>query len=171
MAEQRYDLASDEFFMRIALEQAARAASCAEVPVGAVVVMNREVIGQGRNQREKLQKPTAHAEVLAIEEASAYLGSWRLERCTLYATLEPCIMCVGAILQARISRLVFGCLDLKAGAASSLYRLCEDPRLNHRVEVSHGILDVRCAQVLSQFFAGLRESKLLAFSSPPAAKG
>jgi tRNA(adenine34) deaminase len=165
MVEASYNTAGDEFFMRIALDKATQAASCGEVPVGAVVVRDQKLIGQGRNQRETLQRSTAHAEILAIDKASSYLKSWRLEQCTLYATLEPCIMCVGAILQARVSRLVFGCLDPKAGAVRSLYRLCEDPRLNHQVEVSHGILEGECAQVLSQFFARLRDSKLSASSA------
>jgi tRNA(adenine34) deaminase len=152
-------IAGDEFLMGIALEEAAKAASLGEVPVGAAVVYNQEVIGRGRNQREGLQSPTAHAEILALEAASARLKSWRLEECTLYVTLEPCIMCVGAILQARIARLVFGCLDPKAGAVRSLYRLCEDSRLNHQLDISHGILESECAKVLAEFFNCLRESK------------
>jgi tRNA(adenine34) deaminase len=152
-------VATDEFLMGIALEEAAKAASLREVPVGAAVVYNQEVIGRGRNQREGLQSPTAHAEILALEAASSRLKSWRLEECTLYVTLEPCIMCVGAILQARIARLVFGCLDPKAGAVKSLYRLCEDSRLNHRLDISYGILESECARVLAEFFDSLRERK------------
>lgn len=145
--------------MGLALEEAEKAASFREVPVGAVVVCGGQPIGRARNRREELQKPMAHAEMLALEAASSYFKSWRLEECTLYVTLEPCIMCVGAILQARISRLVFGCLDPKAGAVRSLYRLCEDERLNHQIAVTQGILERECSRVLSEFFAGLRDTK------------
>lgn len=142
--------------MEIALQEAARAAEKEEIPVGAVVVCQGRVIGRAHNRREELQRPTAHAEILALESSSSALGGWRLHECALYVTLEPCIMCVGAILQARIARLVFGCLDPKGGAVESLYRLCEDPRLNHRLEVTRGVLENECGRILSQFFVRLR---------------
>jgi len=154
--------------MDLALQEAARAAEKEEIPVGAVVVWKGKVIGRGHNQREGLQSPMAHAEILALQEASSRLRSWRLHECTLYATLEPCIMCVGAVLQARLARLVFGCLDLKGGAVESLYRLCEDPRLNHRLEVTRGVMESECGRILSEFFARLRtkDSKATRADSP-----
>jgi len=146
----------DLYCMKLALQEANRAVEKEEVPVGAVVVCGDRVVGRGHNRREELQSPTAHAEMLALQEAASSLRSWRLQDCTLYVTLEPCVMCVGAILQARIARLVFGCLDPKGGAAESLYRLCEDPRLNHNVVVTSGVLGSECARILSEFFVGLR---------------
>ncbi|MFQ5903917.1 MAG: nucleoside deaminase, partial [Candidatus Binatia bacterium] len=134
----------DPLYMDLALQEADRAAEKEEIPVGAVVVYKGEVIGRAHNRREEFQNPIAHAEILALEAASLHLKSWRLHECTLYVTLEPCIMCVGAILQARVSRLVFGCLDPKGGAVESLYSLCEDPRLNHRPAVTRGILERGC---------------------------
>ena len=152
--------AGDSSFMELALEEAGRAAENDEVPVGAVVVYKGMVVGRGHNRREALQRPTAHAEIMALEQASAELQSWRLQDCTLYVTLEPCLMCVGAIIQARVPRLVFGCLDAKAGAVESLYRACEDPRLNHHPQVTRGILENDCARVLSEFFTCLRSKKV-----------
>jgi tRNA(adenine34) deaminase len=148
---------NDGFFMGLALAQAKEAADRGEVPVGAVVVCDGEVVGAGHNRREETQSPLAHAEIAAIEAASRRLGTWRLTECDLYVTLEPCVMCVGAILQARIRRLVFGCLDPKAGAVQSLYRLCEDERLNHRLPVTGGVAAEECALLLSEFFARLRK--------------
>lgn len=150
------DHADDGFFMRLALSEAVRAAEIEEVPVGAVVVHGGRVVGRGHNRREELRSPIAHAEILALEEAAAELKGWRLTDCALYVTLEPCVMCVGGIIQARISRLIFGCLDPKGGAVESLYRLCDDRRLNHRVEVTRGVLEGDCARVLEEFFARLR---------------
>jgi tRNA(adenine34) deaminase len=146
--------------MRQALLQAQRACEKGEVPVGAVIVLNGQIIGCGFNRREELQSPLAHAEMLAIESAAAFCHSWRLTDCDLYVTLEPCIMCVGAILQARMRRLVFGCLDAKAGAAvQSLYNLCDDPRLNHRLPVSGGKLaQESCAS--RKFFQPTQREKL-----------
>ena len=161
---------SDLGYMDLALQEAAKAAEKEEIPVGAVVVWKGKVIGRGHNQREGLQSPMAHAEILALQEASSRLRSWRLHECTLYATLEPCIMCVGAVLQARISRLVFGCLDPKGGAVESLYRLCEDSRLNHRLEMTSGVLEGECAGILVEFFTHLRKKKLSAFSSELSAR-
>ena len=149
----------DGRYMRLALDQANQAAARGEVPVGAVVVRNDEVIGRGYNRREELRSPLAHAEMLAIEQACRYLGSWRLSDCDLYVTLEPCVMCVGAIVQARLGRLVFGCLDAKAGAVESLYQLCNDTRLNHRLPVTGGILVTNCSVILGDFFTRLRQAK------------
>ena len=150
------DGVKDRFYLELALAEARKGAEAGEIPVGAVVVCREEVISQARNRREELQSPTAHAEILALQAASAHLRSWRLEECALYVTLEPCLMCVGAILQARISRLVFGCLDPKGGAVESLYRLCEDRRLNHQVAVMSGILASECGRILTEFFTQLR---------------
>ena len=163
-----HGLPEERLYMQLALEEAARAAEKEEIPVGAVVVCGGTVIARAHNRREELQSPTAHAEILALQESSMALGSWRLNGCTLYVTLEPCIMCVGAILQARISRLVFGCLDPKGGVVESLYRLCEDPRLNHRPVVTRGVMEKECGQILSEFFAHLRakDSKMARTDSP-----
>ena len=159
----------DQLYMNLALREAAKAAEKEEVPVGAIVVWQGRVIARGHNQREGLQSPMAHAEMLALQEASSRLKSWRLHEAVLYVTLEPCIMCVGAILQARVARLVFGSLDAKGGAVESLYRLCEDSRLNHRVAVTRGVLESECAGILSGFFARLRKKKLSAFSDQQSA--
>jgi tRNA(adenine34) deaminase len=141
-----------ERWMRLALEEARAAAAEDEVPVGAIVVAGGRVIGSGHNQREQLADPTAHAEMIAITQAAASLGSWRLEGCTLYVTLEPCPMCAGAILQARLPAVVWGAADPKAGAAETLYRLFEDARLNHRVtHVGHVLAD-ECGGILTEFF-------------------
>lgn len=153
------DLESDEHYMRLALTGAAKAFDDGEVPVGALVVQADTIVGRGHNRREQLQSPLAHAETLAIEAAARNLGTWRLNDCCMYVTLEPCIMCVGAILQARVGRLVFGCLDAKAGAVESLYRLCEDERLNHRLPAVGGVLAQDCAALLESFFSRLRERK------------
>jgi tRNA(adenine34) deaminase len=143
--------------MEMALEEAAAAAAEDEVPVGAVIVsFERGVIGRAHNQREQLRDPTAHAEMIAITQAAEALGSWRLEGCALYATLEPCPMCAGAVVQARLPLVVYGCADLKAGACDSLYRITSDPRLNHRAQVVAGVLGDRCAAALSAFFQGKR---------------
>jgi tRNA(adenine34) deaminase len=156
---------SDRAFMSLAFSEARLAAAAGEIPVGAVVVCGGEVIGRGHNRREELQNPIAHAEVLALQAASSYQKSWRLEDCSLYVTLEPCLMCVGVILQARISRLIFGCLDPKAGAVESLYRLCEDSRLNHTLPVIGGVMADECSRILTKFFADLRRKKVAAENS------
>ena len=148
---------ADEGFMAHALAEAEAARGEAEVPVGAVVVRGGSVVARGHNRREALAEPTGHAEILAIRETARARASWRLDDCTLYVTLEPCVMCAGAIVQARVRRLVFGCLDPKGGAVRSLYRICDDPRLNHRVDVTEGVLEERCGAILKRFFAGLRE--------------
>lgn len=148
--------ASDEHFMRKALSFAMQAAEEDEVPVGAVIVRGGRILAYGWNQREQLKDPTAHAEMIAITQAAAVLESWRLEECTLYVTLEPCPMCAGAILQARIPRVVFGATDAKAGAVSSLFELLNDSRLNHRCEVRAGVMAMECGGILSEFFAAKR---------------
>lgn len=149
----------DERYMRLALEQAEAAAAADEAPVGAVIVAEGRVLAVARNEREALRDPTAHAEMIAITQAASALKNWRLEHCTLYVTLEPCPMCAGAIVLARIPRVVFGALDPKGGAVRSLYRLLEDARLNHRVEVVEGILSEPCGQVLSEYFRGKRRQR------------
>ena len=145
-----------ERWMRLALVEAQQAAAEDEVPVGAIVVAGGRVIGSGHNQREQLADPTAHAEMIAITQAAASLGSWRLEDCTLYVTLEPCPMCAGAILQARLPAVVWGAADPKAGAAETLYRLFDDARLNHRVEHIGHVLADDCGQILTTFFRAKR---------------
>ena len=144
--------------MRSAIEEARAAAAKAEVPIGAVIVKNDQVVVRAHNLRESVQDPTAHAELLAIKEAAKKEGSWRLTDSTLYVTLEPCIMCVGAILLARIPRLVFGARDEKAGAAGSLYDIPKDKRLSHRMTVVGGILERECAELLTSFFKELRKA-------------
>lgn len=143
---------ADEAFMREALAEARAAAGEGEVPVGAVIVLDGEIIGRGRNLRETTGDPTAHAEVVAIREAGGRLGHWRLEGATLYVTLEPCAMCAGAMVLARIQRLVFGARDPKAGAAGSLMDIVRDLRLNHRLDVTEGVLEAECGGILREFF-------------------
>jgi tRNA(adenine34) deaminase len=146
----------DEYFMRLALREAERAAEHGDVPIGAVVVLGDEVIGAAGNERELRQSPLAHCEMLAIEQASAHLRSWRLLDTTLYVTLEPCPMCAGAIVQARIPRLVYGAKDEKAGAAGTLYNVCQDARLNHCLDVKSGVLADEAVELLRQFFRARR---------------
>ena len=150
---------SDIEYMKRALSAARAAAQREEVPVGAVIVSAGEIIGTGFNCREERQNPLGHAELMAIQEASERLHTWRLAQCDIYVTLEPCLMCTGAILQARMRRLVFGCLDSKAGAVESLYRLCEDQRLNHQLSATGGVLAEESAAMLADFFARLRLQK------------
>ena len=145
--------------MREALVEAGRAEALAEVPIGAVLVQAGEIIGRGHNLRETAQDPTAHAEMIAIRQAAEKLGSWRLLDCTLYVTLEPCVMCMGGIILARIPFLVYGCRDPKVGAVGSIYNLAEDERFNHRVEVREGVLQEECSSQLSDFFRRLRLQK------------
>jgi tRNA(adenine34) deaminase len=146
----------DEAMMRLALEEARLAASWGDVPVGAVVARGEDVLGRAGNQREHRNDPTAHAEVLAMRQASEVLGSWRLEGCDVFVTLEPCAMCAGAMVLARIERLVFATADPKAGFAGSLGDLVRDPRLNHRLDVTAGVLEDDAADVLRAFFSGRR---------------
>ena len=147
----------DETFMAQALAEARLAAAEGEVPIGAVVVAEGRVVGRGRNARERLNDPTAHAEILALQEASRTLGRWRLAGATLYATLEPCPMCAGALVNARIDRLVYGVADPKAGAVDTLFDLVRDTRLNHRVQVDRGVLAAECGEILRQFFRERRK--------------
>ena len=151
--------ALDRVFMQEALGEARRALVLGEVPIGAVVTREGAVIGRGCNRREVDGDPLAHAEVLAIREAAREVSGWRLIGCTLYVTLEPCAMCAGALVASRIERLVFGALDSKAGYCGSLGNVVQDPRLNHRLEVTGGVLTEECAQLLRGFFRGLREGK------------
>jgi tRNA(adenine34) deaminase len=146
----------EESYMAVALEEARRATGWGDIPIGAVVVRGDRVLGRAGNQRERLADPTAHAEILALREAAAALGSWRLTGCAMYVTLEPCAMCAGAVVLSRVERLVFGAADPKAGFAGSLGDLVRDPRLNHRVEVTPGVLADQCTDVLRAFFAGRR---------------
>lgn len=146
----------DDRFMREALAEVGAGATLGEVPIGAVLVHEGIVLARAHNLRESRQDPTAHAELLAIRDAAAALGSWRLLDCTLYVTLEPCAMCAGAIVLARIPRLVFGALDPKAGACRSLFTLTQDPRLNHRVEVEAEVLAEDSQRLLQDFFRKLR---------------
>jgi len=146
--------------MEVALSEARAALAHGDVPVGAVVVKDGEVIARRHNERELTNDPTAHAEVLALRDASQVLGRWRLDDCTLVVTLEPCVMCAGALLSSRIGRLVYGAADLKAGATASLYNVTSDPRLNHNPPVEHGVMAAESAQLLQDFFAGLRNGSV-----------
>ena len=147
---------TDEQWMQIALEEARAAAAMGDVPVGAVIVDDAgNLLARGRNRRELDRDPTAHAEVIALREAARKLGHWRVEA-TLFVTQEPCPMCAGALVNARIARLVYGCANPKAGAVATLYSIVTDARLNHRMQVTAGVLATECAAVLSQFFAELR---------------
>lgn len=145
-------------FMHKALLEAKKAYLKGEVPVGAIVVVDDQVVARAHNRREELQDPTAHAEMLAVKEAAARLGSWRLLGSTLYVTLEPCAMCAGALVLARVERLVYGAADPKAGAAGSVTNLVQHEALNHRLEVTGGVLQRECSALLQQFFAELRDS-------------
>ena len=149
----------DAAFMALALEEARKAEQLGEVPVGALMVRGDVIVGRGHNRREIDADPLAHAELLAIATASKHLEKWRLSDCTLYVTLEPCTMCAGAIVNARIGRLVFGATDPKAGAVCSLAEVCTDPRLNHIVDVKSGVMAEACGNVLKEFFRTLRDKK------------
>jgi len=150
---------TDEEFMRLALAEAEKAAANGETPVGAVLVINDEVVAAAHNMRETWQDPVAHAELLAVREASARLGRWRLQDATLYVTLEPCLMCAGALVLARVNRLVYGCRDPKAGALGSAYDVVRDGRLNHTYRITPGVLEAECGTVLTKFFDQLRERR------------
>ncbi|WP_459129495.1 tRNA adenosine(34) deaminase TadA [Guggenheimella bovis] len=150
---------NDELFMLEAIEEAKKAYRKDEVPIGAVVVCGEEIIGRGYNRKETQFDPTAHAEILAIQEASRHLKAWRLTECTLYVTIEPCLMCMGALHQARIKRLVFGARDAKFGAAKSLYEVAQDERLNHQFEVTEGILEEDCRTLMASFFKAKRNKE------------
>ena len=147
---------SDEVLMGLAIDEARAAAGHDDVPVGAVVAVNGEVVARRHNERELTGDPTAHAEILALRDAAAAVGSWRLDGATVVATLEPCPMCAGAIQQSRVARVVFGAADMKAGACGSLYNLGTDPRLNHEFDITHGVHAEQCAQLLTDFFSQRR---------------
>ncbi|HEX6826006.1 MAG TPA: tRNA adenosine(34) deaminase TadA [Nitrospiraceae bacterium] len=154
------ECAQDLTFMRIALEEAAKASDIGEVPIAALIVQDSRVLAQAHNYRELWQDPTAHAEVIAIRAAATALGTWRLTDTTLYVTLEPCAMCIGAIILARVARVVFGARDPKAGACGSLFDLPSEPKLNHRVAVTGGVLEQECQALIQKFFKELREAPL-----------
>lgn len=145
-----------EHYMRQALLEAERALAEDEVPVGTVIVRGDRIVASAHNQRQQLRDPTAHAEIIAITQAAESVGGWRLENCTLYVTLEPCIMCAGAIIQARIPTVVYGATDSKAGAVDSLYHILDDARLNHRAQVIRNVLAAPCGEILSRFFEAKR---------------
>lgn len=149
----------EEQFMKEALKEAEIAFANDEVPVGAVILKDGEIVGRGRNAREALKDPTCHAEMMAIRDAAARLGGWRLHQCEMYVTMEPCPMCAGAILQARIKKLYIGAMDPKAGACGSLLNLLQDGRFNHYVEVKAGILEPECRGIVQKFFNNLREKR------------
>jgi len=148
-----------EQYMRIAIDQAKIAEENGDVPIGAVIVYKDQIIGKAYNQREQLQDPTAHAEIIALTQAAAALENWHLNGCTMYVTLEPCPMCAGALVLARIDRLVYGCDDPKTGACGTLYNIVEDERLNHRLKVTAGILKNECRAQLQSFFEQRRTDK------------
>jgi len=155
--------------MQAALEEASIAKSLGEVPIGAVITCNGEIIGRGHNLRETSNDPTTHAEMVAIHQAAESIGHWRLLDTVLYVTLEPCAMCAGALVNARVERLVYGASDPKAGFCGSLGDLVRDPRLNHRLEVTHSVLEQTCSRLLKDFFADLRRER--ADISPPEEGG
>jgi len=149
----------DHYYMGLALDEARKSFSEGEVPVGALIVSKGEVFGRGRNRVEKECDPTSHAEMVAIREATSHIESWRLSGATLYVTLEPCTMCIGAIVLARIERLVFGCFDPKSGAVGSLYNIAAEERLNHKVLVTSGVRAAECSGMLKRFFKELRDTR------------
>ena len=153
------DLYSDDHFMREALRQARRAAAQDEVPIGAIIVHDRQIIARSWNQVETLKDATAHAEMLALTQAQSVFGDWRLTDCDLYVTKEPCPMCAGAIVHTRIRRVIFGCPDVKGGAAGGFWNLLQTDNLNHRCDVSSGILGDDCVAILKDFFAQARRRK------------
>ncbi len=148
---------NDESMMRRAIELARQASNIDEVPIGAVVYCDGEVVGEGFNRKETEHNPIAHAEIIALTNASKKLGRWRLHECTLVVTLEPCPMCAGALVNARVDRVVFGASDQKSGACRTLYNIADDPRLNHRCEVNGGVLEEECVSLLQTFFAQKRQ--------------
>ncbi len=149
----------DERFMKEAVRQAMKADALDEAPIGCVIVYEGRIIARGYNRRNTDHSTTAHAEISAIRKAGKVLGDWRLEGCTIYVTLEPCQMCAGAIVQARMDRAVIGCMNAKAGCAGSVLNILEDPRFNHQVEVTRGVLEETCSGILSDFFRRLRAKK------------
>ncbi|MGT2666357.1 tRNA adenosine(34) deaminase TadA [Streptococcus rifensis] len=156
-----YTLEEKEGFMREALMEAEKSLAKDEIPIGCVIVKDGEIIGRGHNAREELNQAVMHAEIMAITEANAHVGNWRLLDCTLFVTIEPCVMCSGAIGLARIPKVIYGAANAKFGAAGSLYDILTDERLNHRVQVESGILEEACASVMQAFFRARREQKKL----------
>lgn len=162
---------SDEQFMLQAIDQAYIAEENGDVPIGCIIVHDGIVIAKAYNQREQLTDPTAHAEIIALTQAADYLGSWRLNGCTIYVTLEPCPMCAGALVLARIDRLVYGCNDPKTGSCGSIYNIVEDERLNHMVKVNSGVLADKCSEQLSGFFKRRRDEISLSKKIKPENNG
>jgi len=156
-------MTTDEKWMRQAIKQAKKAEKLEEVPIGCVIVLNDKIIARGYNRRNTDHTSLAHAEMMAIKKACKKIGDWRLEECTLYVTLEPCQMCAGAIVQSRVKRVVIGAMNKKAGCAGSIFNLLEEDRFNHKAEVTRGILEDECAEMMSEFFRGLRAKKSHAF--------
>jgi len=154
-------MTEDERYMRQAVKLAKKAAANGDVPIGCVIVYNDKVIARGYNRRNLDKTTLAHAEILAIKKASKYLGDWRLEECTMYVTLEPCQMCAGAIVQARIPKIVIGCMNPKAGCAGSVINLLDIKQFNHQVDITRGVLEEECSSMMKDFFVKLRESKKL----------
>ncbi|MGT2784602.1 tRNA adenosine(34) deaminase TadA [Streptococcus merionis] len=154
-----YSLEEKEVFMRAALQEAEKALANEEIPIGCVIVKDGEIIGRGHNAREELNQAVMHAEIMAINAANTHEGNWRLLDCTLFVTIEPCVMCSGAIGLARIPRVVYGAANTKFGAAGSLYDILTDERLNHRVQVEAGILELACAGIMQDFFRQRRAKK------------
>jgi tRNA(adenine34) deaminase len=149
----------DEHYMKVAIDQAFIAEENGDVPIGCVIVYEGRIVAKAYNQREQLRDPTAHAEIIALTQAAEAVGSWRLYGCTVFVTLEPCPMCAGALVLARVDRLVYGCDDPKTGAVKSLYTIVQDPRLNHRVEVTSGVMAESCTAQLQEFFRRRRTEK------------
>jgi len=161
----------DEQFMQLAIESAKIAEENGDVPIGAIIVHNDTIIAKAYNQREQLQDPTAHAEIIALTQAAAALENWHLNGCTIYVTLEPCPMCAGALVLSRMDRLVYGCDDPKTGACKSLYNIVQDDRLNHRLEVTSGVLADECSQILQEFFERRRaEDSKSKIDNPPSSQ-
>ena len=152
-------MTQDEKYMKEAIKQAKKAAAIGDVPIGCVIVFNDKIIARGYNQRNKRKTTLAHAEILAIQKASRKLGDWRLEDCTMYVTLEPCQMCAGAIVQARIPRVVIGAMNAKAGCAGSVLNILQIDSFNHQADVERGVLKEECSQMMSEFFRNLRKKK------------
>ena len=149
----------DKYFMNQALKEARKALEIGEVPIGAVIVKDEEIIASGYNKREILKNPLAHAEIIAIDKASEKLDSWRLLDCTMYVTIEPCIMCAGAIVNSRVERLVIGSMDPKMGACGSIVDLVRNEKFNHRVDLTKGVLEDQCSKIMKDFFKKLRQRK------------
>jgi len=147
---------TDHEFMELAVQEALQASQAGEVPVGAVLVQDGEVVARDHNRPISLNDPTAHAEILVLRAGAARMGNYRLSGCELYVTIEPCLMCAGAMVQSRVSRLIFGARDEKGGAVKSLYHILEDPRLNHRVQVLEGVLGEQCQEIMQAFFSACR---------------